>query len=202
MIKLYHMPGTRSVRIIWLLEEMGTPYELITLDRAAEEHKKPAYLKIHPLGSVPALDDNGTTLFESGAILEYLGETHGAAPLVPGPGSATRAHYLQWLHFAEATAMPPLIAYAMASGMFGGSEPDETAMAAAKERMHGVLAVLEDVLSGHDYLLDSGFSAADIMLGYGLITLGRMGMLEGFDKLQAYTARLSERPAYQQTSAV
>ncbi len=95
MIKLYHSPRTRSVRIYWLLEEPGLPYELKTVDFTPETLKSSEYLQVNPLGKVPSIQDNGLTMFESGAILEYILEKYGKGRLAPAPGAPARGPFLQ-----------------------------------------------------------------------------------------------------------
>ena len=119
MITLYHCPLTRSIRIYWLLEELGLPYKLERVAIAPFRASKLASLltpeslqrgshAAHPLGKVPAIEDQDLTLFESGAILEYILERYGKGRLAPAPGTPDRGPYLQWVHFAEATALSPL----------------------------------------------------------------------------------------------
>src|SRR5262245_41023845 len=105
MIKLYHAPMTRSIRTYWLLEELGVPYELslVTFTPA-----KMPFSQSSPWGKLPAIEDDGVAMFESGAILEYVLERYGNGRLAPKPGTPERAAFLQWVHFAEATAFPPL----------------------------------------------------------------------------------------------
>ena len=106
-MKIYHAANARSMRVIWAAEELGLPYELQTLNFTPEELKSPAYLAVHPLGAVPAIDDDGLVLHESGAIVQYL-QSKAGNRLQPAPGGRDYGRYLQWFHFAEATAMPPL----------------------------------------------------------------------------------------------
>ena len=109
MITVYHASMTRSVRVLWLLEELGLPYEVVTLDFMAGDLQKPAYLAKNPLGRVPALEDGDVLVYESGAIVEWLCERYDTAHLLaPAPGTAARARFLQWVHWSEATAMPPV----------------------------------------------------------------------------------------------
>ena len=107
-MKLYHAPGTRSVRIVWLLEELGLPYELELHKLGDPAMRSPDYLKVHPMGRVPALEDGDVTIFESGAIVQYLIGKHSDGKMAPGPDSRYYADYLQWLHYAEGMIMPPV----------------------------------------------------------------------------------------------
>jgi glutathione S-transferase len=105
MIKLYHAQFTRSIRILWLLEELGLPYELV---KVAFKPPRYSFEQDTPTGKFPSMEDGGVVLFESGAILEYLIEKYGKGRLAPPAGSPDRGLYLQWVHFAEATAFPPI----------------------------------------------------------------------------------------------
>jgi len=196
MITLYHSPRTRSVRVLWLLEELGIPYELRTLAFTPDSLKSPEYTKLNPLGKVPSITDGDLTLFESGAIVEYLVERYGDGRLAPKPGTIERGHYFQWIHFAEATCLPPLSDLAQHS-MF---KPEADRIAAlipdAQARVATWLAALEPALAGKHYLLGSQFSAADVMMGYGLLLTKWFGLLgDRHANLTAYLARLEERPA-------
>ncbi len=106
MIKLYFAPRTRSVRILWLLEELGLPYELKRIE--FERTSNRFFVQKTPTGKLPTLEDGEVLMCESGAIVEYLLERYGEGRLAPAPGAPERARFLQWLHFAESTAFPPL----------------------------------------------------------------------------------------------
>ena len=106
MLKLYAAPRTRSLRVAWLLEELGTEYEVILSDFVPTRSR--FFIQQTPTGKFPTIDDDGFILFESGAIVEYLLEKHGETTLVPAPGSREKGEWLQWVHFADGTAFPPL----------------------------------------------------------------------------------------------
>ena len=198
MLRLYHSPRTRSVRIYWLLEELGVPYELETLAFTPETLKAAAYLKVHPLGKLPALQDGDLIVFESGAILEYVLERYGKGRLAPAPGSPARGAFLQWVHFAEATAMPPLSDIAQHMLFKPEAERVAAVVADGQARVAAVVAALEQTLTGKEYLLGSEFSAADIMMGYSLLLVKWFGLLTPeYRNATAYLARLEQRPALQ-----
>jgi glutathione S-transferase len=202
MIKLYHSPRTRSVRVLWLLEELGLPYELETIPFAPESLKSPEYLKVNPLGKVPTLQDGDLTMFESGAIVEYLLEKYGAGRLAPAVGAPTRGPFLQWVHFAEATAMPPLGAIAQHTLFKPESERIPAVVVEARERAAAVLGVLEQAVSGKQFLLGAEFSGADVMMGYALLLMKWFGLLtDQYPNLVAYLQRLETRPAFQKAAA-
>lgn len=197
MLRVYHAPHSRSVRILWLLEELGVPYELETLEFKQEVLKSSEYLAVHPLGKVPALSDDGVTMFESGAIVEYVLERYGQGRLAPEPGAADRAPFLQWLHFAEATALPPLYDLAQHTVFKPKAERIPAVAEEARARAALVLGVLEDALRGKRHLLGDEFSAADIMTGYSLWLMQMFGLVtEAHTNLRAYLDRLAERPAF------
>jgi glutathione S-transferase len=197
MIKLYHAPRTRSTRVRWLLEELEIPYELETL-AFPDGLKSPEYLTINPLGKVPAIRDDGLTMCESGAIVEYLVETHGKGRLAPAPGTPGRGPYLQWLHFSEATALPPLSDMAQHMLFRPENERIPAVVEDGRARALVVLGVIESALAGKQYVLGNEFSAADVMLGYALLLMKWFGLLtEQYPNAAAYMSRLEERPAFQ-----
>jgi glutathione S-transferase len=203
MIKVYHASMTRSVRVLWLLEELGLPYEVVVLDFMAGDLQKPAYLAKNPLGRVPALEDGDVLMYESGAIVEWLCERYDAAHLLaPAPGTPARARFLQWLHWAEATAMPPVSDFFAHSMIRPEAERIPQVVADAVVKVAQWLAVLERHLLGKDFLLGSDFSAADVMMGYTVGGAKFTGQLdERFPNVAAYLGRLMARPAYQKANA-
>lgn len=200
-MKLYHSPRSRSVRPRWLLEELGVPYELVTLDLASGEHKQPRYLRIHPHGVVPALEDGEVTVFESTAICLYLADKFPDKHLAPPVRTAARALYYQWMVYSVATLEPPVMQVFMHTVLL----PDEQRSAAAAQeglrKFAEVAGVLTQALGTQPYMLGAPFSAADVMIGSTLAWGSFMGLLNDHPELQAYVKRLSERPAYQRAQA-
>ena len=195
MITLYHVPLSRSLRVRWLLEELGLPYELAT--RSFAELKRPEHLALHPLGKVPVLSDGDLVLFESGAILQYLLERYGCGRLEPKPGTPERARYWQWFHYAEASVTPPLGLIVRHTVLLPESERIAAVVAGARAEAQRVLAPVERALAGQSWLLPD-FSPADIMLGYSVKLASLLRLLgEATPNLVAYLARCEERPAYQ-----
>lgn len=202
MLKIYHAKNTRSVRVVWLCEERGIPYEIQTLNFTPDELQSEAYLAIHPLGKVPSIDDDGLILNESGAILQYLMEKHGAGSLEPKPGSTGRGRYLHWFHFAEATMMVPIGNIAQHSFIRPEDKRIPQVAAEAVESTQKILGILEKELAGKDYICGSEFTAADIMLGYDLLLCKLFGLLtDNHPNVSAYFARLSSRPGFQKATA-
>jgi glutathione S-transferase len=197
MVTLFHSPRTRSLRVLWLLEELGIPYELRTLPFTPESLKSPEYLRINPLGKVPAIQDGDAQMFESGAIVEYLVEKYGNGRLAPAPGTPARAAYLQWIHFAEATAMPPISELAQHTMFKPEAERIAAIVPDAQARIQNWLTTVEAAMDGRDYLCGSELTAADVMLGYSLLLTKWFGLLGDRPNLTAYLARLEARPALQ-----
>jgi len=198
-LKLYFAPNTRATRPRWLLEELAVPYELVRLDMKAKEHKSPAYLAVHPHGVVPALDDDGTIILESGAILAHLADKLIEKGFAPPFGSAERAKYYQWLFYASAT-MEPAITGLLAVQSKGAS--DGAAHEAEKERearakWTAVTTTLEAALVDKPYLLGPSIRACDIAVGSALTWASALKLVEGRAVLLDYVSRLKSRPAYQ-----
>ena len=198
MLKLHHSPFSRSVRVLWLLEELGLPYALETLPpiRATTPFSQPT-----ATGKVPTLEDGEIVMFESIAIMQYLLDRYGRGRLAPDRDSPEWAPFLQWLHFAEATAFPPL-GY-VARHAFALPEAERNAAALAENRALAlrVLEPPEAALRGHEYLVGDAFTAADVALGYTIGTAKLLGLLAAFPALEAYLARLQARPAFQRATA-
>jgi glutathione S-transferase len=198
MITLHHVPFSRSLRVRWLLEELGLPYELAT--RSFADLKRPEHLALHPLGKVPVLVDGDVVLFESGAILQHLLERYGSGRLEPKPGTPERARYQQWFHYAEASVTPPLGLIVRHTVLLPESERIAALVAGARAEAQRVLAPVERALAGQSWLLPD-FSAADVMMGYSVKLASLLRLLgEATPDLVAYLARCEERPAYQRAS--
>lgn len=199
MLKLYYAPRTRSVRIRWLLEELGVPHELV---RREFRPQATAFAQETPIGKFPVIDDDGVVFGESGAIVEYIVERYGDGRLAPPVGSPLRGPYLQWLHFAEGTAFPPLGVMIWHGLYLGNADQIPLAIESARERAGAALAVVERHLDSRPYLLGADFSAADIMLGFTLAAAQFLGVLDtSYPDTLAYLGRLTERPAFQRASA-
>lgn len=194
MITLYHAPLSRSVRIVWLLEELGLPYELraATLEPPAPR----PFAQKTPSGKVPTIEDDGMAMFESGAILEYVLEKYGNGRLAPPVGSPLRGPFLQWVHFAEATLFPGLGNIAWHTRFKQDAETVAGAVADYRAWTEAGLDALERQLTGKQFVLGAEFSGADVMLGYTLLVAKAFGVLsERHPAVNAYLARLTERPA-------
>lgn len=191
-MRLYYASHTRSIRPRWLLEEMGLPYELVRLDLSKREHKTPDYLRIHPLGQVPALVDGPIRIFESAAICLYLADKHLDKGLAPAVDSSERAAYYQWVFFLMTGLEKPVLeAYNRARR----GEPVDAGTCQA------LFAVLEKGLSPGPYLLGENFSAADVIAGAILDIARAAKILDESSKVHEYHRRLRERPAYRKARA-
>jgi len=202
MLKLYYAPRTRAVRIVWLLEELGLPYVLERVEFAPPA--RAFFAQRTPLGKLPTLEDGDVVMCESGAIAEYILERYGDGRLAPPRDSAKRAAFLQWLHFAESTAFPPLGIITWLSRYRDDSSQHETLLADARARAVAGFGFLERALGQNTWLLGDEFSAADVMMGFTLAAARLLGVLEDppFTALSAYLARLQARPAFQRTLAI
>lgn len=200
MLKVYHAPRTRSIRILWLLEELGLPY---VIEPVAFTPKPMPFGQSAPFGKVPALEDDGMTMFESGAMVEYILERYGRGRLAPAVGHADRPAYLQWLHFSESTAFAPLSVVVWMKLYRQDAEQNAAIIADAQVRAAVAFEFLEQHLGDHDYLLPSGFSAADIMMGFTLNAARAFGIIDAkLAKLDAYSKRLAARPALVKASSL
>ena len=203
MIRVYHASGSRSLRVVWLLEELAVPYELEKLDLSPASIKTPDYLAKNPLGKIPTLEYDGQPIFESGAIVQYLLERHDAAhTLHPSVADASRGPFLAWFHWAEASAMSPLSDYIGAAMRTPEDQRSPFAIGSARKRLGFVKNAIQDQLAERDYILGDAFSAADIMLGFFCHLATMIGQLDdSHPKVCAYYARLAERPAFQKATA-
>jgi len=191
-------PYCARVRIA--LAEKGLGYETVEIDLS----DRPAWLYTkNPSGKVPVLEDGELTMFESGAIVEYVLERYGRGRLAPPPGTLERGVFLQWLHFAEATVMPPFGDLVRHMVFLPEAERISAILPDARMRAAAALGVVERALGGKDYLLGAEFSAADIMMAYGLLSARSFGVLtDEYPNLKRYLARLESRPAFQRAAQI
>ena len=198
-LTLFHSPGTRSIRVRWLLEELSLPYELKSIKYDGAYFASDEFKAINPMGKVPALYDGETLVIESLAIMEYLIHRYGSGRLSVAADDPEYATYLQWFNMAE-SGMANYI-----SVSFGNTfdmDPYKVSKefdAYCRYQITKALKMLEERLTGRDYLLDSGFSAADISLGYTLFFAQACLKVKFTEVVGAYYGRLMERPAAQIT---
>ena len=192
---LHHSPLTRSMRSLWLLYELGVPFEVVTYP-FGPELRTPEYLALSPLGRTPLLEDGPTRLFESGAICEYLCEQYDPGMLWRWPGHPDRAAWLQWLHFAE--TMGQHLA-ALTQAHIAIRDPADRPVIVMKleaRRLEKTLEVVGAALDGRDHLLPGGFSAVDIGIGWSVHVAQWFTRLEAFPAVASYHRRLSGRAAF------
>ena len=200
MLRLYYAPRTRAVRVRWLLEELGLPYELERVPFVAPSGG--FFAQATPSGKVPVLEVDGVAFGESGAILEYLVERYDDGRLAPPVGAPARGLYLQWLHFAEGTASVPLSTILWHTVYKGDAAEVPTVMADARDRAHTTLMVVERALDNSEYLPGPSFTAADIQLHFTVAAARVLGVLDDrHPNLGAYLERLAQRPAFQRATA-
>lgn len=201
-MKLYFAPDTRAVRIAWLLEELGLPYDLHRMTLGDKAMRSPDYLAINPMGRVPTLVDGDVTLSESGAIVEYLLARHGNGRLVPPVESPAFADYLQWLHFAEGMIMPQINVIMVETVFLPPERRNEVNVKRALKLLNQMLGAVNAHMEGRDYLAGD-FSGADIMCGHAVLVSERLGAdLSDKPNLPPYIARLAARPALQKARAL
>jgi len=198
MLTIFHAPGTRSIRVIWLCEELALPYERVVVDFSPAYRASAEWRKLNPVGKVPALRDGDFTMFESGAMVEYILERYGNGRLRPPPGTRAAAMYFQWSWFAEATFARPLGDIAQHTFVKPEAERLPAMVADGRARALACMDALEAAVPGGAYLVDGAFSAADIMMGYTLILARRFNVLVpgSHPNVNAYMARLESHPAF------
>ncbi|GHF58537.1 glutathione S-transferase family protein [Seohaeicola zhoushanensis] len=201
-MKLYFAPNTRAVRIAWLLEELGLPYDLERMTLGDKAMRAPEYLAVNPMGRVPVLVDGDVTISESGAIVEYLLARHGNGRLVPPADSPDFATYLQWLHFAEGMIMPQINVIMVETVFLPPERRNEVNVKRALKLLNQMLGAVDRHMEGRDYLAGD-FSGADIMCGHAVSVSEHLGAdLSDKPNLPPYIARLSERPALKKARAL
>ena len=209
MITVHHLNDSRSQRVLWLLEELGLPYEIRRYQRDPKTMLAPPELRaVHPLGKSPVISEDGVTVAESGAIIEYLVERHGAGRLVPPTGTPERLRYRYWLHFAEGTAMSPLLMklvfdrIAQAKMPFF-AKPIARGIAAkvlttlVTPNLERHLDFMEAELARSPWFAGEAFSAADIQMSFPVeISVQRAGLDASRPRLMDWLAHIHARPAW------
>jgi glutathione S-transferase len=195
VLTVHHLNNSRSQRILWLLEELGTPYEIVHYTRLSPIPSAPPELKaIHPLGKSPVITDGRHTVAESGAIIEYVLDTYGNGRLRPDPKSDDHIRYVEWMHYAEGSAMMPLM-MGFYAGMLGANDSPWRARIDSEITHH--LGYMSAALHGRQFLVGNTLTGADIQLSFVLLAAEAGGFLRHWPALVAYQAGLQARPAYQ-----
>jgi glutathione S-transferase len=194
MIVVHHLNNSRSQRILWLLEELQVPYEIKFYQRDATTNLAPPELKaIHPLGKSPVITDGDLTIAESGAAVDYLIRKYGGGRLAPADGTPEHEHYLEWLHYAEGSAMLPLMLNLYTMRLGEGGAPLKGRI---DSEIDNHLGYVEGALDGRPYMLGEEFSGADVQMSF-VGEVGRaFGRLADLPNMTAWVVRLHERPAF------
>jgi glutathione S-transferase len=210
MITVHHLENSRSQRVLWLLEELALPYEV---KRYARDPKTllapPALAQVHPLGKSPVITDGEVAVAESGAIIEYLVDTHGGGRLKPAAGTPAQRQYTYWLHFAEGSAMPPLLMKLVFDKVRSAKVPffikpvvkgvaDQVTKGFIAPNLARQFAFMESSLANGLWFAGDEFSAADIQMSFPLeAAQARAGLDKAFPRLTDWLSRIHARPAYQ-----
>jgi len=209
VIVVHHLNNSRSQRVLWLLEELGVPYEVKRYERDVSTMLAPASLRaVHPLGKSPVVTDGGLTLAESGAIIEYLAGRYGDGRLVPAPGTPTRHRYMYWMHYAEGSAMPPLLLKLVFSRVESAPMPffvkpiaraivgrAMTSFIDPQIKLH--LDFMEGELGKSTWFAGDDFTAADVQMSFPLEAAASRGGLDASrPRLMGFLDRIHTRPAY------
>lgn len=203
-MKIYHVPGTRSIRVIWLCNELEIPLQVETIRRFDAAFKaSPDWRAKSPTGKVPVLEDDSISMYESGAMVQFILEKYAAGRLVPTPGTQESAEYLKWSWFAEATFARPLGDISQHTSIKPEAERIPAVVHDAKARALLCLDGIDSHLTDREYLVDGGFTAADIMMGYSLFLARRNGVLSDEHKhATRYFKALLTRQAFQDALSV
>ena len=194
MLTVHHLNDSRSQRILWLLEELDVPYEITFHERDAQTRLAPPELKaVHPLGKSPVITDGNATIIESGAIIDHILRHHGNGRLMPAGDSADYDTYVQWLHYAEGSAMLPLM-MKLYTGRLGEAAAPLAPRIDSEIATH--LGYLDAALEQRDWLVGGTLTGADIQMSFVGEIAGRFGVRAQFANIDAWVARFQARPAY------
>src|ERR1700736_6101442 len=197
MLTLHHLNDSRSQRILWLLEELGLPYEMKRYQRHAETRLAPPELEqVHPLGKSPVITDGDIKIAESGAIVDYIIRTYGKGKMMPAPGGAEYEVYNEWLHYSEGSAMLPLMLNLYVSMLKEAGAPLHPRI---NSEIANHLGYVDGALKGKEFFIGKSLTGADIQMSF----VGEMAKiykkLEPFPNLSAWLARMHARPAFQRS---
>jgi glutathione S-transferase len=210
MITVHHLNNSRSQRVLWLLEELGVPYEVVRYERDAQSMlAPPALLRVHRLGKSPVITDDGVTVAESGAIVEYLVDKYGGGRLIPPVGTPERLRYTYWLHYAEGSAMPPLLLKLIFDRVAARPMPWPASAVARRiassvqqafigPQLERHLDFMESELAARPWFTGAEFTAADVQMSFPLeAARSRAGLDARRPKLVNFLSRIHARSAYQ-----
>lgn len=195
MLKVHHLNNSRSQRILWLLEEIGTPYEIVHHTRDTTTNlAPPSLLEIHPLGKSPVIEDNGRVVYETGAIIEYICQRHGGSTLIPPTDSDNYVRYLELMHFSEGSAMLPIML-----NLYTGRLGDAAAPLRPRidQQLESHFAFIESQIQSSGYFVGETLTGADIAMSFPVEAAVKMGRAEDKPKTKAFFDMIHSRPAYQ-----
>jgi glutathione S-transferase len=194
MLTVHHLNNSRSQRILWLLEELNVPYEIVHYKRMSPFPLAPPELKaVHPLGKSPVVTDGKHMIAESGAIVEYILETYGKGRMRPDPKSADHFKYIEWMHYAEGSAMLPMLML-LYTGMLGEAAAPLRPRIDSEIANH--LSYISNALKGPEFMVGSGLTGADIQITFVLEAANASGLLKDYPVLVTYLGHMHARPAY------
>jgi glutathione S-transferase len=197
MLTLHHLNDSRSQRILWLLEELGTPYEIVRHQRNSETRLAPPELAaIHPLGKSPVIVDGDIKIAESGAIVDYIIRRYGKGAMMPAPGTAEYEAYNEWMHYAEGSAMLPLMLNLYVSRLKDAAAPLHPRI---NSELANHLGYSDGALEGRQFFVGNALSGADIQMSFVAEMAKVFGKLEAYPRLGGWLARMHERPAFQRS---
>lgn len=209
MLTVHHLNNSRSQRVLWLLEELGVPYGIRRYQRDPKTLLAPPELRaIHPLGKSPVIEDDGHVMAESGAIIEYLIDRYDTGRLAPLPGLPERWRFTYWLHYAEGSAMPPLLLKLVASRIATAPMPffakpiarkiaDKLQSSFVDPQLALHLSYVDNALAATGWFVGDAFSAADIQMSFPLeAAMARSGMNDRLPHIAGFVERIRQRPAY------
>lgn len=194
MLTVHHLNDSRSQRILWLLEELGLDYDIVGYRRDDVTRLAPPELgNIHPLGKAPVVVDGNLLIHESGAIVDYLIGKYAGGKLAPEPGGDDHVKYVEWMHYAEGSAMLPLLLRLYTSRLGDAAAP---LMPRIDSETMNHFSFMEAEMKGRDYFVGEGLTGADIMMSFPLEAMKAGGRLANFTHLSAFVDRIQARPAY------
>ncbi|WP_250658072.1 glutathione S-transferase family protein [Alkalimarinus coralli] len=209
MVIVHHLENSRSQRILWALEELNVPYEVKRYERNKKTSLAPESLKkVHPLGKSPVITDNGVTVAESGAIIEYLVGKYGDGELTLSSGTAEHREYIYWLHFAEGSLMPQLLLKLVFDKVKSGPMPifaKPIAKMISKKVMASYvgpnirdnLTFIDNHLANNAWFAGNKLTGADLQMSFPLEASVASGVADKYPNIKAYVQRIHARPAYQ-----
>jgi glutathione S-transferase len=201
MLTLHHLNDSRSQRILWLLEELGTPYEMKSYQRNAQTRLAPPELQqVHPLGKSPVIVDGDVRIAESGAIVDYIirryGQGNGRPAMMPAPGSAEYEAYNEWLHYSEGSAMLPLMLNLYVSRLKEAGAPLHPRI---ESEIANHLGYIEGALGKREYFVGPSLSGADIQMSFVAEVARSFGKLAAYPNFDAWLKRMHARPAFKRS---